>query len=103
MANPERITKKFSRYLIGSYGALAAVLLIFILTSVILDSVLAAAPMALQRWLIVLTLILPALFGMVMGVLELRQPGRRLFLACIAILLNGLVALFFMALLGIAG
>lgn len=103
MANHEHNTKKFSRYLRWSYGALAAEFIIFILTSVILDSVLASAPLALQRWLIVLTLIVPALFGMMMGVLAWRQPDRRLLLAGIAILLNALVALFFIALLGIAG
>jgi len=103
MANPERNTNKFSRYLLWSYAALAVVLVIFILTSVILDSVLGSTSLAFQRWLLVLTLILPALFGVVMGVLELRQPNRRLLLACVAILLNGLVALFFIAVLGIAG
>lgn len=103
MSNHESNTQKYSRYLRGSYGGLVVALFFFILTSVILDSALASVPMALQRWLIALTLVLPALFGVVMGVLELRQPDRHISLALIAIVLNALVALFFIALLGIAG
>jgi hypothetical protein len=95
--------KRFSPYLLWAYGFLGLTLLSFVVTGVILEGVLSAVSLTIQRGLIGLTLILPAVLGLIMGILELRQPERRPFLAILAIVLNGLIALFFTALLGIAG
>lgn len=90
-------------YLGWSYALLALALASHLLTGVILDSALAPLSLAAQRWLVGLTLILPALLGVLTGILALQQPERRPLLAVTGIILNGAVALFFMALLGIAG
>ncbi len=74
-----------------------------VLTGVILDSALASLSLTLQRWIVVVTLILPATLGMIMGMLALRQRSDRWLVALISIILNGLFALFYLALLGIAG
>ena len=103
MNGRETNPKRFSRYLLWAYGFLGVTLFSFLITGVILEGALSAVSLTIQRGLIVLTLILPAALGVIMGILELRQPERRSFLAILAIVLNGLIALFFTALLGIAG
>lgn len=92
-----------TRYLGWSFGLLALTLVSFLLTGVILDSFVAQLSLTLQRWLGGLTLVLPALLGALMGILALRQPDRRPLLAILGIILNGIIALFFIAVLSIAG
>jgi hypothetical protein len=92
-----------SRYLLAAYGLLALTILLFVLTSVILDSALSRLPLATQRWIIVLALILPAVLGALMGLADLTQPRHRTPLALAATLLNALIAAFFIALLAITG
>ena len=95
--------KKPRPYLALSYGLLAVAFVSFLLTGIILDSLLASLSLTSQRWLIGLTLVLPAALGSFMGILALRQPNRHTVLTIFGIILNGTVALFFIALLGIAG
>lgn len=95
--------EKSRAYLYWSFGLLALTILSFVLSGILLDAALSTLSFTLQRWLIGLTLICPASLGVVMGVLALRQPNRHFFPAILAIILNGCIALFFTALLGIAG
>lgn len=91
------------RYLLWSYSLLALALISFVITGVILDAALASLPIALQRWIVVLTYIMPAGLGVVMGVLALRQRNSHRLLALGSVILNALFSLFFIILLGIAG
>jgi len=78
-------------------------LLLFLLTSVSLDSWLAQLSLTAQRWLVFLLLIVPPVLGVLMGLLAVvRQPQRWLG-ALAAIILNALVVTFFLALLAMAG
>jgi hypothetical protein len=95
--------RRSSPYTIASYSFLILTLLLFLLTSVSLDSWLAQLSLSAQRWLVFLLLIVPPVLGVLMGLLAVvRQPQRRL-AAVGGIILNGLVATFFLALLAIAG
>ncbi len=91
------------RYHLWSYGLLAIAMILFILTGVILDSVLASVSTAVQRWIVFWALILPAILGALAGFLALRQKSTHPLLALGGMVLNTLFALFFIALLGIAG
>ncbi|HEY0606638.1 MAG TPA: hypothetical protein VGD58_27175, partial [Herpetosiphonaceae bacterium] len=54
-----------------------------------------------QRWIGYLTLVLPALIGVILGVLGLRQ--RKKALAIVGLVLNTLFALYFALVLSFAG
>src|SRR6476469_4735366 len=91
--------RRSSSYTIASYSLLILTLLLFLLTSVSLDSWLAQLSLTAQRWLVFLLLIAPPVLGVLMGLLAVvRQPQRRL-AAVGGIILNALVATFFLALL----
>ena len=90
-------------YLLWSYSLLALAVISFVITGVILDTAVASLSLALQRWIVGLTYIMPAGFGAVMGVLALRQRSSHRWLALGSVILNGLFSLFFIMLLGIAG
>lgn len=91
------------RTIFWSYGLLAVAMVLFILTGVILDSALASLSTAVQRWIVFWALILPAVLGALAGFLALRQKSAHPLLALGGMVLNALFALFFIALLGIAG
>ncbi len=75
----------------------------FLLTGVVLDSVLASVPQAVQRILIVVLIVLPAAVGAVLSFLSLFRQPRRLFLSILSLLVNSLTALFFAFLASFAG
>ncbi len=90
-------------YLRWSYGFLLLELVFVVLIGVILDRTLAAVSLTIQRWIVVVALVLPAALGTVMGILALRHRDGPRWLALIGILINGLLAFFYIALVGIAG
>ena len=93
----------YRQYLRWSYGLLLIALIFAILIGVILDAAIAPLSLTLQRCLVVATLILPSALGAVLGFLALRQRDTRWLLALVSVILNGLFALFYLALLAIAG
>ena len=78
-------------------------LLLFVVTSVVGDAALSGLSLSTQRWIILVTLIFPAGLGVLLGIMELRQPHHHVVAASVAILLNALVAIFFLGVLAIAG
>lgn len=74
---------------------------VLIIISTLFDSSLGQLSLTAQRWLGYLTLVLPALVGVVFGVLGLRQ--RKKALAIVGLVLNTLFALYFALVLSFAG
>jgi hypothetical protein len=100
MNNQETIDPQYLRW---SFGLLLLALFFAVLTGVVLDAALAPLSLTLQRGIVVVTLIFPAVLGMLIGFLALRQESSQRLLALMSIILNGLFALFYIALLAIAG
>lgn len=88
-------------YGLASCAMFLAALAVFILTSTLLDSSLGQLSLTAQRWIGYLTLVLPALVGVILGGLGLRQRQRAL--AIVGLVLNTLFALFFTLVLSFAG
>ena len=85
-------------YLLFGFAAVA-----FLITGVLLDSTLASIPNGTQRMITVLLIVLPTLVGTVLGLVALFRKPVRWLLAILAVLLNGLTALFFFAIVSFAG
>jgi hypothetical protein len=86
-----------------SLGLLGIAVFCLAVMSTLLDATLGGMPLAIQRAIGLLTLVLPAAAGAVFGLLGfLREPRRRL-LAAVAVVLNVLFALFFASVLALAG
>jgi hypothetical protein len=95
--------RRAAPYIVAAYGLLLATILLFILTGVVLDSWLAPLSWTQQRWIVSLTLILPAALGLLASVAALRQRKHPIAIILPALVLNALVALFFIALLAFTG
>ena len=93
----------WSKPLKWSYLLFGIALLAFLITGVLLDSTLASVPTGTQRLMNIGLIILPTLLGTVLGVMALLHKPVRWLLAILAILLNGLTALFFIAIVSFAG
>jgi len=102
-ASPNGHPQSPSPYVIASYVLFGIALTLFLMTGVVLDSTLAALPITTQRWIGATTLVLPALIGLLLGVVGLFQPGTRKLVAGIGYLLNALFAAFFTLVLVLAG
>lgn len=100
---PTRPTRSRSRATVAAYCLFGLAVLLFILTGVILDSSLNRLSLAQQRWVTFLALVLPAVLGMLIGLVALVRPEQRSIRAVIPIILNALFAAFFIAVLAIAG
>ncbi len=94
---------KLPPFLRWSFYLFAIAAVTFLLTGVVLDSVLASVPQAVQRILIVVLIVLPAAVGAVLSFLSLFRQPRRLFLSILSLLVNSLTALFFAFLASFAG
>jgi len=91
------------RFITLSFGLLGVAILSLVLSSTLFDASLGGMSLAAQRAVGVVTLFLPAAAGTVLGVLGfIRAPPRRA-LAAVATALNSLFALFFAAVLTLAG
>jgi hypothetical protein len=75
---------------------------LLVITSLI-DLYLGALSLTAQRWLGLLTVVVPPAIGVGIGIIGLRQPGRDRLLALVGVILNTLVTLFFVAVLVFAG
>ena len=95
--------RRSSPYTIASYSLVILTLLLFLLTSVSLDSWLAQLSLTAQRCLVALLLIVPPLLGVLLGLLAIARERQRWLGALAAIILNGLLGSFFLALLAFAG
>ena len=102
-ASTSALPRRSSHYIIASYSFLILTLLLFLLTSVILDSWLNHLSLTTQRWTVAMLLIVPPVLGVLMGLLAVVRQPQRWLRALGAIILNALVATFFLALLAIAG
>jgi uncharacterized membrane protein YfcA len=102
-ASTPALPQRSSFYIIASYSFLILTLLLFLLTSVILDSWLSHLSLTTQRWMVAMLLIVPSVLGVLVGLLAVVRQPQRWLRALGAIILNALVATFFLALLAIAG
>jgi len=91
------------RYILASYLFLGLALIAFVLTSVILDSALSHLSLTAQRWIVLLTLVLPSTVGVIMGILGMITTRPHRLAALGSVLLNALVAAFFLGVLALAG
>jgi hypothetical protein len=82
------------------YGIVSC--LVFVLTMLVwlvvftrYDSIFLGLSPATERWLVFATLLLPAVAGIMLGAVGLRQPQQRKAWALTGLLLNSVIALFF--------
>ncbi|MCP4164271.1 MAG: hypothetical protein GY759_00065 [Chloroflexi bacterium] len=92
-----------TRYTLASFALLALALGFLLVTSFFLDASLAGLPSSAQRWIGVITLILPALLGFLSGIIAVINQERSTPLAILGIVLNILWIGFFSLVLSIAG
>ena len=76
---------------------------LFLILLTLFESSLAGLSLAVEKILILLLLVLPALIGVVFGVLSFTRKESKPWIAILGILLNGLFALFHLFLLSFAG
>jgi len=76
---------------------------LFLILVTLFESSLAGLSLAVEKILILLLLVLPALIGVVFGVLSFTRKESKPWIAILGILLNGLFALFHLFLLSFAG
>lgn len=95
--------KKLDFTLKWSLGLFVFALVAFLVTGVFLEGALAAASLSIQRILTTVLITLPTSIGAILGVVSLLRPPRRLLLSILAIVLNGLSAVFFAFLAAFSG
>lgn len=88
-------------YGLASCALFLVALAVLIIISTLFDSSLGGLSLTAQRWIGYLTLVLPALVGVVLAALGLRRPKKAL--AIIGLVLNTLFALYFALVLSFAG
>jgi len=76
---------------------------LFLILLTLFESSLAGLSLAVEKILSLLLLVLPALIGVVFGVLSFTRKESKPWIAILGILLNGLFALFHLFLLSFAG
>jgi|RhiMetdeSRZDD1v2_1073273.scaffolds.fasta_scaffold19065_4 hypothetical protein len=90
-----------------SLGAKSIILFVlsalFLILLTLFESSLAGLSLAVEKILSLLLLVLPAVIGVVFGVLSFTRKESRPWLGIFGILLNGLFALFHLFLLSFAG
>lgn len=94
-------TKRQPRYGLVSCGMFLLSAMALVTISTLFDSSLGQLPLPVQRWIGFGTLVLPALVGVVLGGLGLRQSKKAL--AILGIVINMLFALYFSLVLSFAG
>jgi len=67
------------------------------------ESLLSGLPLTVERIIAFLLLVLPAVIGVILGVMSLMRKEPRSWVAILGVLLNGLSALFHIFLLSFAG
>jgi uncharacterized membrane protein len=92
-----------TRYGLASCALFGVAAALFVVTSVILDSALSALPLAAQRWLGFLTLVLPAAIGVALALVALTRPHDHRIAAVAGLVLNALFAAFFTLVLLLGG
>ena len=95
--------KNLPKLLLASFVLFGIALVSFVCTGIVLDSLLSSIPTFIQRMLLVLFIILPAGIGALLGLITLFQKPRRVLLSLLALILNGLTAVFFLFLALFAG
>jgi len=98
-----RFTPRPGSYSALSLGLFAVAALSLIVSSTLLDATLGEMPFAVQRAIGLVTLVLPAAMGAVLGVLGFLRERRSKPLAAVATVLNLLFALFHASVLAFAG
>jgi hypothetical protein len=83
--------------------ALFLVSVLFLILLTLFESSLAGLSLAAERIISLLLLILPAIIGIVFGILSLVRKESRRWIGILGILLNALFALFHLFLLSFAG
>lgn len=83
--------------------ALFVLSVLFLLLLTVFESSLAGLSLTVERAISVLLLVLPAVIGVVFGILSIMRKEPRPWVAILGILLNTLFALFFVFLLSFAG
>lgn len=83
--------------------ALFVLSVLFLLLLTVFESSLAGLSLTAERAISVLLLVLPAVIGVVFGILSIMRKEPRPWVAILGILLNTLFALFFVFLLSFAG
>ncbi|MBV9790969.1 MAG: hypothetical protein JOZ51_22435 [Chloroflexi bacterium] len=89
------------RYGLASCAMFLIAVVILIVATTFFDTSLGRLSLTAQRWIGFGTLVLPALVGVILGGLGLRQPRRAL--TIVGIILNTLFALYFALVLSFAG
>ena len=90
-----------------SFGAesilffLLAVLFLVLLT--LFESLLGGLSLSTEKWISLLLLVLPAVIGVVFGILSITRKESKSWIGILGILLNALFALFHLFLLSFAG
>jgi hypothetical protein len=90
-----------------SFGAksilffLLAVLFLVLLT--LFESLLSGLSLSTEKWISLLLLVLPAVIGVVFGILSITRKESKSWIGILGILLNALFALFHLFLLSFAG
>ena len=98
---PSTETNRQPRYGLASCAMLLVAVAILLIISTLFDTSMGQLSLTTQRWIGYLTLVLPALVGVIFGGLGLRQPKKAL--AIVGIVLNTLFALYFALVLSFAG
>ena len=83
--------------------ALFALSVVFLVLLTVFESSLSNLSLTVERILTLLLLVVPALIGVVIGVLGIRRGEDRLWMSFLGTVLNALFALFFVFLLSFAG
>lgn len=83
--------------------ALFALSVLFLVLLTMFESSLSELSLTAERTLSLLLLVVPALIGVVIGVLGIRRREVQLWMSFLGIVLNALFALFFVFLLSFAG
>jgi hypothetical protein len=88
-------------YGLASCALFLVAVAVLIIISTLFDSSLGGLSLTAQRWIGYLTLVLPAIVGVILGALGLRRPKKAP--AIIGLVLNTLFALYFTLVLSFAG
>lgn len=101
---PETQTPRQSQgYGIASCILFAIILLVWLASSTVFEPAFVGVSPTTERWLLVVLLVLPAIIGAALGAIGLRQAREKKLWSWIGMLLNGVFALFFAAILAFAG
>lgn len=103
MSKENTMPQSSTRYGLASCAVFVSAVALFVVSSTVFERVLAALPPATQRWIGLVTLVVPAAIGVALAVMGLRRPGGQRMAAAVGLGLNACFGLFFTLVLLFAG